>query len=222
MTRNNFPPHYAENISETNLPAELMPDYTTIEYEFPNKQAGPPMFLFVVDTAISEEELDGLKDSLQEALTILPENALVGLITFGTMVQVHELGFGECPRAYVFRGNKDVPADKITTLLGLRKPAQPGQPGRHPGSNPGQQQAQQTSRFMLPVSECNLVLDSILEDLAKDPWPVFSRAASATVYRRGVEYCCRYAGEDRFSQRRADNDVCWRPTHRRSWSDLRP
>lgn len=174
MTRNNFPPHYAENISETNLPAELMPDYTTIEYEFPNKQAGPPMFLFVVDTAISEEELDGLKDSLQEALTILPENALVGLITFGTMVQVHELGFGECPRAYVFRGNKDVPADKITALLGLRKPGQPGQPtqpGRAPNANPSQQ-PQPSSRFMLPVSECNLVLDSILEDLTKDPWPV--------------------------------------------------
>ena len=37
LTRNRFPSHYAENISETNLPAELIPQYTTLEYEIPNK-----------------------------------------------------------------------------------------------------------------------------------------------------------------------------------------
>ena len=30
------------------------------------------------------------------ALSLLPENASVGLITFGTHVHVHELGFDEC------------------------------------------------------------------------------------------------------------------------------
>ena len=33
--RNHFPPHYAENISEQNLPAELIPQFTTCEYELP-------------------------------------------------------------------------------------------------------------------------------------------------------------------------------------------
>jgi hypothetical protein len=32
-TRNHFPPHYAENISEASLPAELIPQFTTVEYE---------------------------------------------------------------------------------------------------------------------------------------------------------------------------------------------
>lgn len=99
MTRNHFPPHYAENITETNLPAELMAEYTTIEYELQHKIAGPPVFLFVVDTALSGEELDQLKDSLQQSLTILPEEAMVGLITFGTLVQVHELGFPDMPKS---------------------------------------------------------------------------------------------------------------------------
>ncbi len=36
-TRNHFPPHYAENISETNLPAELIPQFTTLEYQLPGK-----------------------------------------------------------------------------------------------------------------------------------------------------------------------------------------
>jgi protein transport protein SEC23 len=45
-----------------------------------------------VDTCILEDELDELKDSLQQTLNLLPEDALVGLITFGTNVMVHELG----------------------------------------------------------------------------------------------------------------------------------
>lgn len=51
-----------------------------------------PIYLFVVDTCMDEEELGALKDSLQMSLSLLPQNALVGLITFGKMVQVHELG----------------------------------------------------------------------------------------------------------------------------------
>jgi protein transport protein SEC23 len=53
---------------------------------------GPPAFLFLVDTCILDDELDELKDSLQQTLNLLPEDALVGLITFGTNVMVHELG----------------------------------------------------------------------------------------------------------------------------------
>lgn len=48
--RNHFPPNYAEVITETNLPAELFPKYTTVEYEPPVQQniIHPPIFLFVV------------------------------------------------------------------------------------------------------------------------------------------------------------------------------
>lgn len=52
----------------------------------------PPIFLLVVDTCMDDEELGALKDSLQMSLSLMPPNALVGLITFGKMVQVHELG----------------------------------------------------------------------------------------------------------------------------------
>ena len=56
-----------------------------------------------------------------DTLPFLPTTSLTTQITFGTMVHVHELGFSECPKAYVFRGNKEVPADKIHSLLGLRQ-----------------------------------------------------------------------------------------------------
>ena len=34
-TRNNFPGHYAANISEQTLPAELINEFTTMEYILP-------------------------------------------------------------------------------------------------------------------------------------------------------------------------------------------
>lgn len=51
----------------------------------------PPIFLFVVDTCMDDEELGALKDSLQMSLSLLPPNALVGLITFGNVVQVTKI-----------------------------------------------------------------------------------------------------------------------------------
>lgn len=48
----------------------------------------PPVFLFVVDTCMIEEEIGFLKSALAQAVELLPEKSLVGLITFGTYVQV--------------------------------------------------------------------------------------------------------------------------------------
>ena len=198
-TRNHFPPHYADNISEQNLPAELIPQFTTCEYEFPSTHipdAGSPVFIFVVDICSHAEELTELADSITQALNLLPEDCLVGLVTFGTNVQVHELGFEGMQKNYVLRGNKEYNSGKVQELLGCglrnapRHPgpgapgapppgAPPGPPGSAPGA-PGMQTAagyvppstQILSRFLLPVSTCSLTLESILEDLTKDPWPV--------------------------------------------------
>lgn len=73
----------------------------------------PPIFLLVVDTCLDEEELGALKDSLQMSLSLLPQTALVGLITYGKMVQVHELGCEGCSKSYVFRGTKDYTAKQV-------------------------------------------------------------------------------------------------------------
>lgn len=47
------------------------------------------------------------------SLSLLPQNALIGLITYGKMVQVHELGCEGCSKSYVFRGTKDLTAKQI-------------------------------------------------------------------------------------------------------------
>lgn len=189
LTRNHFPPHYAENISENNLPAELIPQFATCEYELPNvPPAGPPAFVFCIDTCAPVEELTELADSIQQILNLLPEDSLVGLITFGTNVQVHEIGFGGLPKAYVIRGNKEYGTAKVSQLLGCAPvaggkgggapppPAPPGQ--QQPNGMPHQQQTYESPgqqvlrRFLLPVSECSMTVESILDDLRKDPWPV--------------------------------------------------
>lgn len=166
--RNQFPPHYAD-ISETNLPAELIPQYTTIEYALPLRQAQalPPIFLFVVDTCLPEDELQALKDGILLSLTLIPENSLVGLITFGAMVQLHELAFVGCPKSYVFRGNKEVTTKQIQDLLALSTSRASVQK-----SGGVQQTAFRENGFLVPLSECELTLTSTLEELQHDPRPV--------------------------------------------------
>ncbi|RKP05713.1 protein transport protein SEC23, partial [Thamnocephalis sphaerospora] len=173
LNRNPFPAHYAD-ISNTNLPAELLPKYTTIEYTLSRPAQIPPVFLFVVDTCLDEEDLKALRDSLVVSLSLLPPHALVGLITFGTMAQVHEIGYTECPKSYVFRGTKEYSAKQIQDMLGLSAAARPGQPGPQPGLRPGQPAPHHVaaSRFLLPVQQCEFTLTSILEQLQRDPWPV--------------------------------------------------
>ena len=66
-TRNNFPASYASNISEQTLPAELIPEFSTMEYIIPeNKQNqnSRPIFMLMVDTSVQSDELAELKDSL--------------------------------------------------------------------------------------------------------------------------------------------------------------
>ena len=148
----------------------------------------PPIYLFVVDTCIDEDELTPLKESLQMSLSLLPSNSLIGLITYVKMVQVHELGWEGISKSYVFRGNKDFTAKQVQEMLGLHRPApgtaQHGQPGVPPGSigpagsqlgaagrGPGTQQAP-AGRFLQPVNSCDMYLTDLLGELQRDPWPV--------------------------------------------------
>lgn len=114
------------------------------------------------------------QDSLQTSLSLLPQNALIGLITFGKMVQVHELGCEGCSKSYVFRGTKDLTAKQIQELLGIGRGASaPQQPRGAQNPQAGQQQQQLPSnRFLQPVHKCEMALTDMLSELQRDPWPV--------------------------------------------------
>ncbi|KAH3917420.1 protein transporter SEC23 [Parastagonospora nodorum] len=171
LNRNQLPPHY-KDISQEQIPPELHPSSTTIEYRLPKPARCAPIFIFVIDTCQEEDSLKALKDSIIMSLSLLPAYALVGLITYGTMTQVHELGYTECAKSYVFRGNKDYSTKQVQTMIGLGQmaaprpgmQAQPGQPGGAPPTA--------AMRFILPVGQCEFQLTNVLESLQRDPWPV--------------------------------------------------
>ncbi|ESW35788.1 hypothetical protein PHAVU_001G264700 [Phaseolus vulgaris] len=173
--RNHFPPHY-NAISETNFPGELYPQYTTVEYILPlsNSLNPSPVFLFLLDTCLIEEEIQFLKSALRRAIGLLPDNALVGFVSFGTQVQVHELGFYDMSKVYVFRGSKEIPADQVLDQLGLstagRRPHKT--PAGVPGASVGGLPSSGITRFLLPASECEYTLNALLDELQTDQWPV--------------------------------------------------
>ncbi|XP_071931547.1 protein transport protein SEC23 C-like isoform X2 [Coffea arabica] len=174
LQRNHFPPHY-QGISESNLPGELFPHLTTIEYEDQNlaasAAASSPIFLFVVDTCVIEEEIGFLKSSLLQVLGTMPENCLIGLITFGTYVHVHELGYGQIPKVYVFKGSKELTKEQVLEHMGFLANKPKPTIGVIAGARDGLSQ-ESIARFLLPASECEFTLSSIFEELQKDPWPV--------------------------------------------------
>jgi protein transport protein SEC23 len=65
--RNPFPPQYGQ-MTEQCQPAELIPQFSTIEYTIARVQVPPPVFLYVVDTCLDDDELLALKESLQLSL----------------------------------------------------------------------------------------------------------------------------------------------------------
>lgn len=105
-----------------------------------------------------------VKSALKRAIGLLPDNALVGFVSFGTQVQVHELGFSELTKVYVFRGSKEISKDQVLEQLGL------GLTGRRPGPIGAGYQAKGVqhglpnagvTRFLLPASDCEYTLYTV-------------------------------------------------------------
>lgn len=89
---------------------------------------------------------------------MIPENNNVGLITFGTHVHVHELGYAECSKAFVFRGSKEYSSSNVMDQLGIR-PTAPMRPGAAPAAaGPPRRQ------FILPLEDpaCETSINNIL------------------------------------------------------------
>ena len=103
---------------------------------------------------MDEDELGALKESLQMSLSLLPQNAMIGLITYGTMVQVHELGCEGISKSFVFRGTKDYTAKQVQDMLGLGRGGAPGLGGQARPMHPGQPgQPQQPQQPQMPSNK---------------------------------------------------------------------
>jgi protein transport protein SEC23 len=145
--------------------------YSTIEYTLRRRATVRPVFLYVMDICMDNEDLEALKETLQMSLSLLPPESLVGLITFGTTVQLHELGVEGCSKSFVFRGTKDYDTATLQKMLGLM-PSGGGGP-RAPGAASAQTQG--AARFLQPVEQCDMSLTDTIGELQRDPWPVASK-----------------------------------------------
>ncbi|GIQ83156.1 hypothetical protein KIPB_004431 [Kipferlia bialata] len=157
--QNALPPNYGD-ISPQNLPAEVIQSFGSVEYISPaphqSQESSPaaPAFMFVLDACMPDKEFEAAKEQLLWALSVLPEHTIVGLIVYGTTVQVYELRFEVCPRSYVFRGLKEIPSNQVEEGLGLRN------------------RDLQRQNILRTIGEVELTLPAIVEGLRPDPWDV--------------------------------------------------
>jgi len=150
----------------------LFPNYATIEYTLkPTLPPGPPTYVFVIDTAVTlERELDACKATVLQAVQKIPESCQVGLVTFGTHVQVHELGYAECTKSYVFKGSKDFTPEQIAENLGLGNRAVPLTRGGPQTAGLSNGSLYNGQGFIVPLSQCELQISEVLDELQKDPF----------------------------------------------------
>lgn len=162
--KNNFNSLYASNISETVLPTELQSGYNTVEYRLNKKESNWPIFLFVIDTCLPDDELIALKENIQNVINQLPKDCYVGIITFGTICNVLELGFAEFPVTYSFKGDINYKTLEIQEMLGLVTVNKINNTTENIIKNGN------IHRFLVPISECEFSINSFLDDLTTDPF----------------------------------------------------
>ncbi|CCH42499.1 hypothetical protein BN7_2044 [Wickerhamomyces ciferrii] len=154
--KNTLPAHFF-----TQFPPQCDPSASTVEYILTRPPAIPPIFLFVVDTCLGEEDFDALKESLMISLSLIPPESLIGFISFGKNINLYEFTNGDVLKSYAFNGAKEYTTETISSILGfissdLRNPTQ--------GVN------QSAFRFLQNTSYAEYQLTLILENLKKDSW----------------------------------------------------
>ncbi|KAL3582521.1 hypothetical protein D5086_016853 [Populus alba] len=167
--RNPFPISYS-GIGETNLPAELFPTYNTVEYKIDKVDSKFRSNLHLgygwsngfssSNVSLSSMMSAGTPRSIGGAGAggELPENALVGLITFDAMVRVYDLGFSDCSRVVVFHGGREVSSEQTQQFLGIYSAKQQQQ-------QLGKSPVIQKLGFLLPVSECEFNITTAIEEI---------------------------------------------------------
>jgi len=72
---------------------------------------------------------------------------------------VHELGFSDISKVYVFRGSKDIPKDQILEQLGLAVTRRAYPKGGM--MTQAQPPSAAVTRFLLPASDCEYTINSV-------------------------------------------------------------
>ncbi|KAK6200266.1 uncharacterized protein RJT21DRAFT_121165 [Scheffersomyces amazonensis] len=165
---NQLPPNFQT------LPPSLSFENTTVEYLTGKVNSLPPIFFYVVDTCFEDEDItdafESLKDSLIISLSLLPENALVGFISFGKHIQVHDLISNDL-KSFTFNGNKHYTLDQISKSLGLLAQGLTSSSPYNQQSNADKIIGAIGKRFIQPVSIVEYQLTNIIQNLVPNSFP---------------------------------------------------
>ncbi|CCE64827.1 hypothetical protein TPHA_0I03260 [Tetrapisispora phaffii CBS 4417] len=174
-SRNHLPSQYS-NMSQENMPIELQ--YTSVEYITNKPIQIPPIFFLVVDITTEDENLDALKEYLISSLSLMPPNALIGLITYGTVIRLHDLSCTTIDRCNVFKGDREYKLENLIEMLTGQKPTNLNTANNSSNvnsqnqANPVQISPFSLNRFFLPLEQIEFKLTQFFENLTHDQWAV--------------------------------------------------
>ncbi|KAI5970719.1 hypothetical protein CANMA_000138 [Candida margitis] len=171
---NQLPAVFAEDGTPYLQPA-LEGQFTTVEYETGRKSSLPPVFFYVVDTGFEGDDVEAefakLKESLVLSLSLLPENALVGFVSFGKHVKVHDLTSND-DLSYTFNGNKTYNLEQVQQTLGLSGSGLSSAGLLHAQAADFEHLIGPTARrFLQPLSLVEYELTNIIENLVPNSFP---------------------------------------------------
>ncbi|ORD93437.1 SEC23 [Enterospora canceri] len=99
--RNSLP----NDLDVENMP-ELAENATTVEYALTKQSAFPPVFILIIDTSTYDEERHGLMiRSVTKAVDMLPDEAMIGVIQYGTNINVYSFTDEPLKTVYQFSGD---------------------------------------------------------------------------------------------------------------------
>ncbi|KAI4291733.1 protein transport protein SEC23 [Pancytospora philotis] len=115
-SKNSFP-SYARDITPGNLLPELIEENSTVEYVLNRTAPFPSIFLLLVDRCTYDEERHGvMKAGLRKTLEVIPDDAMVGIVCFGTNVELLSFGGEEISTIYLFSGATEFSREGVSKL----------------------------------------------------------------------------------------------------------
>lgn len=148
---NSLPAHLRSVTSENPIP-ELMDENTSIVYTLNRTTTFSPVFFLIVDQCTYDSERHELmKKGVKKALELIPDDSMVGLLLFGTNIDLISFGGSEMRTIYEFSGKQGFKKEDMTKLniLDIRN-------------------------FLVKKSEKFDDLCDIIDNLEVDPFPVIS------------------------------------------------
>lgn len=163
---NMFHASYEQFFRTNTRPMETLDFLTTVEYILPSN-VKPPTFLFVVDVSIDEEELCAIKQTISIIANTIPKTSMVGLISFGSVVKLHELfEVHDFYKANVFSGSKQVDMGVVKDVA--EKQILFSAASHVQSSNGGNASGMPNNSFFSQYGSCDLEFANIVDSLTSD------------------------------------------------------